>query len=71
VVVIRNMKQEGGTFQSFERLLGKATRAEFVTGIGLVRVSAARAHEIPKVIIEHHKFEAERARAIAYMPRVV
>ncbi len=46
-------------------------REEFyVTGSGQVGVPAARANEIPKVILEHHRLEAERGRWLTYVPRV-
>jgi len=37
----------------------------YVTGSGLVRVPEARLNEIPKVVEEHHKLEAERAMQLA------
>jgi hypothetical protein len=66
------MKQEGRTPESFERPIGNARRNEFyVTGSDLVRVPGARANEIPKVIMEHHKLEAGWSRVIANVRRLI
>jgi len=72
-MVRRNMTQEGERIPwSIERPPGNRSKGEFyVTGSGMVRVPAARANEIPKMIMEHHELEAERARQLAHVRRVI
>ncbi len=50
------------------RKTGSIEREYYVTGSGLVHVPKERLNEIPKIIGEHHKLEAERARQVAYAP---
>ncbi len=54
-----------------EWLLGNTKREFYVTGSGLVSVPIAPAKEIPTVIVEHHKLEAERTMGIAHLHRVI
>ncbi len=66
------MKREGQTPEGVESPSGNGRKEEFyVSGSGLVGVPASRANEIPKVIIEHHRLEAERARELVYLLRVI
>jgi len=41
-------------------VIGNDVHGFYVTGSGPVRVPNARAHQIPKVIAEHHRENAQR-----------
>ena len=61
------MSRFGKVLERLVRVIITDDHGFYVTGSGPVRVPNARAHQVPKVIAEHHREDAKRELQRALM----
>jgi len=57
---MKKMNMRRALARTLRAITGNDDQGFYVTGSGPVRVPNSRAHQIPKVIAEHHRDEAKR-----------
>jgi hypothetical protein len=63
------MRMKEALARIFRAVVGNDDNGFYVTGSGPVRVPNSRAHQVPKVIAEHHRDQAKRELQMAVIGR--